>query len=135
MPRARFCFMLGLVGCGAERALPFPVDGGAKDLSLITPDQMGVMCTGRWTPPSVPCAGMGACDDGNNCTYNDRCDGGQCQGIQFEDCTRPCRTNADCCGGGLKPEECSTKYHLFVEYELVCGLLGCKSRSTNRPCQ
>jgi hypothetical protein len=38
-----------------------------------------------------------ACDDGNPCTDNDRCDNGVCAGTQRDDCV-PCQGDGDCSG-------------------------------------
>lgn len=121
------------------RALPISSDGedgGAQqklpDL-LQAPDLVPGCAGKKWEPQSVYCppgAEPGrACDDGNACTFEDKCqEGGACKGTKAEQCA-PCRTAADCCG---VPFEC-TKGGRRFDFGPGCIEGVCESFSRPQP--
>lgn len=56
----------------------------------------------HWSP-----ADGNGCDDGDNCTFKDTCQGGWCSGIPYSCNAGACVASAECDGGGL----CALSFH------------------------
>jgi MYXO-CTERM domain-containing protein len=98
------------------------VSGSARDCSGAA---SGSCQTGICDETSDTCMAQAlpnnqVCDDGNVCTGNDRCTGGQCIGQQRVGC-RACTTTADCDDGNDCTNDICNDISRSCEYLLIDG--------------